>query len=83
MTKVGLSSQKELIPVLSLSPDLPGGRTPVPELVEQLVLAVCVHREEGPFVSIDHQLALSRQAFQRLAFEDAIVSAEVARTLFD
>src|SRR5947209_1303327 len=61
----------------SLVPDLPGRFAARPELIQVLVLAVRVHREEEAFVAVRHQLPLARQTLKRRAFKKAVAAFEV------
>src|SRR4051812_47967299 len=77
VTRTGLSRQKDFIPAL-LPPHLPGSRATGPQLVEGLVFAIGIHREEEAPVPIGHHLPLGGQPLQRLALQDAGVAVEVA-----
>src|SRR5260370_36448021 len=61
----------------SLRPHFPWGLLARPELVQVLVFAVSVHGEEESVMAIGHELTFASQAFQRLAFENALRPAEV------
>src|SRR2546423_2763398 len=61
----------------SLVPDLPGRFAARPELIQVLVLAVSVHREEEALVAVCHQLPLVGQALKRRAFKKAVAAFEV------
>src|ERR1700675_4894760 len=61
----------------SFRPHFPRRLLARPELVQVLVFAVSVHGEEESVMAIGHELTFARQAFQRLAFENALRPAEV------
>src|ERR1700674_4429760 len=63
----------------SFRPHFPRRLLARPEFVQILIFAVSVHGEEESVMAIGHELTFTRQALQRLTFEDALRSAEVIK----
>src|SRR5579862_1346163 len=61
----------------SFRPHFPRSFLARPEFVQILIFAVGVHGIEESVVAIGHELTFTRQPFQRLAFEDALRTAEI------